>query len=298
MSVVFSFDLKCLTAPRPDARRYADDLYLKGDGARTIILIHGLTGTPNEMRALASFFNRKGYTVFCPRLANHGASIDILKRSRWQDFYASLREAFLLMPKEDKEKEVFVSGLSMGALLGLLLAEEFSEEIRAVSCLAPTLFYDGWNAPGSRFFLPFVYLSSLQYMLYFKEEPPYGVKNKAIQERIHSYYGNAQLKDVSGVAEHGYAYFPAALLCQLQLLVKHISKRLPKMRFPIQLIQAKDDDMASVKNSKFIYDRVKSNIKEIVLLYNSYHMITADQEREVVSEKMEIFFNRIQGYCR
>ncbi len=293
MSVVFSFDLKCLTAPRPNAQRYAQDIYLKGSGGRLIILIHGLTGTPEEMRALASFFNRKGYTVLCPRLANHGASIDVLKRSRWQDFYASVREAFLKMPEEDKRKEVFVSGLSMGALLGLLLADEFNDGIRAVTCLAPTLFYDGWNAPGSRSLLPAVYLSSLQYMLYFKEEPPYGVKNKAIQERIHRYYGNASLKDVNGVAEHGYAYFPAALLCQLQLLVKHISKRLPKMRFPIQLIQAKDDDMASLKNSKFIYDRIKSDMKEIILLYNSYHMITADQERELVAEKMEDFFNRI-----
>ena len=65
------------------------------------------------------------------------------------------------------------------------------------------------------------------------------------------------------------------------------------MSFPIQLIQAKDDDVASVKNSKFIYDKVRSEIKEIVLLYNSYHVITADQERETVAEKVADFFYRV-----
>ena len=61
----------------------------------------------------------------------------------------------------------------------------------------------------------------------------------------------------------------------------------------IQLIQAKDDDVASIKNSKFIYDKVRSEIKEMVLLYNSYHVITADQEREIVAEKVADFFYRV-----
>ena len=67
------------------------------------------------------------------------------------------------------------------------------------------------------------------------------------------------------------------------------------MSFPIQLIQAKDDDVASVKNSKFIYDKVRSEIKEMVLLYNSYHVITADQERETVAEKVADIFFRVNG---
>ena len=67
------------------------------------------------------------------------------------------------------------------------------------------------------------------------------------------------------------------------------------MSFPVQLIQAKDDDVASVKNSKFIYDKVRSEIKEMVLLYNSYHVITADQERDTVAEKVADFVHRLSG---
>jgi carboxylesterase len=56
--------------------------------------------------------------------------------------------------------------------------------------------------------------------------------------------------------------------------------------------------MTSVENSRFIYDRVNSKIKEIVLLYNSYHIITADQERDTVAQKMDVFFERIKKSAR
>jgi len=95
---------------------------------------------------------------------------------------------------------------------------------------------------------------------------------------------------MENVAQYGYAYFPIALLYQLQLLVRYLNSRLAGMRFPIQLIQAKDDDVASVKNSKFIYDRIGSDVKEMILLYDSYHLITADHERDIVAEKLESFF--------
>jgi carboxylesterase len=129
--------------------------------------------------------------------------------------------------------------------------------------------------------------------LFFKEEPPYGIKNELIREKIHKYYNNVSLDNIENVDQYGYPYFPVALLHQLQLLVKHITKKFPLMHFPVQLIQAKDDDMTSIKNSKYIYDRVRSDIKEMVFLYNSYHVISVDQERDIVAEKMEGFFGRI-----
>ena len=64
---------------------------------------------------------------------------------------------------------------------------------------------------------------------------------------------------------------------------------------PAQMVQAEEDDMTSVKNSQFIHDHISSTIKEIVLLHNSYHVITADQERRTVALNMERFFSQIQN---
>jgi carboxylesterase len=296
MSVIISFDKRNFFPPRPKGASLEDtSISLKGTNGMMVILIHGLTGTPNEMKFLATYLNKRGYSVICPQLANHGEEIWILKRSKWQDFYKSVRDVMLSGEAADFKGPIFAAGLSLGALLALLLADEFKERICGVSCLAPTLFYDGWNTPASKYFMPLAY-TPVRHFFYFKEEPPYGIKNEAVQQRIHKYYNNVKLKDIGNVGQYGYPYFPVTLLAQLQLLVKYITKKFPAMRFPVQLIQAKDDDMTSVKNSKFIYERINSEMKEIVLLYDSYHVVTADQERDVVAEKMEDFFKR--ALCR
>ena len=268
-------------------------LFFKGTNGSAVILIHGLTGTPNEMKYVANYLNKRGYTVACPRLANHGESMQVLKRTSWQELYTSLREALTKDELAEFEGPIFISGLSMGSLFALLLALEFKTRVKGVACLAPTLFYDGWNTPLSKLFFPFA-RTPLRYLAYFKESPPYGIKNEIIQQRIHKYYSSARLEDMTGAEQYGYPYFPITLLYQLRLMVKYLTKKLPDMDFPVLLIQAKDDDVASVKNSKFIYDRISSKTKEIVLLYNSYHVITADQERETVAAKAAGFFDRLR----
>ena len=179
-----------------------------------------------------------------------------------------------------------------GALLVLLLAEEFGDKISAVSCLSPTLFYDGWNTPWTKHLLPFVFATPLKNCFYFKEERPYGIKNEKIQQLMYRYYSKAGLYDVDHVDRFGYPYFPVTLFYQLHLCVKHLSKKLRNIHNPLQLIQARNDDITSVKNSQFIYDRVQSGVKELVLLDNSYHVITADQEREKVARGAAEFFNK------
>jgi carboxylesterase len=188
-----------------------------------------------------------------------------------------------------------VAGLSMGALLALLLAEEFPERISGATCLSPTLFYDGWNIPWSHCLLPLAYYTPIRYFAYFKEEPPYGIKNERIRNKVHEYYKNASFADVSGVAQYGYPYFPVTLLCELRLLIRELMKKMSRIRTPLQMIQASEDDMTSIKNSQYIYDHVASVQKEIVLLHDSYHVITADQERRTVAQKMDGFFCRIRG---
>ena len=238
---------------------------------------------------MANYLNRQGYTIYCPRLANHGSPIHILQMSKWQDFYQTVRQSYLQI--RGQHKHVYAGGLSMGALLALLLADEFKSEIAGVSCLSPTLFYDGWNTPWYSFFLPLAYKTPLKYFFYFKEEPPYGIKNEAVRRRIHELYSRADLHNMESVHQYGYPFFPLTLLYQLEKLVKHLSGRLEGISVPVQLIQAKHDDMSSERNSQFIYNRVKSNRKELVLLHNSYHIITADQERNSVAMHMQRFFS-------
>lgn len=265
-------------------------IFMRGTNGMAVILIHGLTGTPNEMRFLVNRLHGSGFTVSCPRLANHDRSLKVLKATLWQDFYETVRQAYF--KAREQSDTIFVGGLSMGALLALLLADEFQETIAGVSCLAPNLFHDGWNCPWYRCFLPAAYWSQAHRFLYFQESPPYGIKNKAVRQKVHEHFSKVSAEDCSDIDRFGYPLFPVSLFRQLEFLVRHLMKRLPNIHSPVQIIHAREDDMASVKNAQFIYDQVSSQDKEIVLLDDSYHIITADQERAKVLESMRRFFMR------
>jgi carboxylesterase len=286
MSVVFAISTSSLgPALTPDA-----GIFMRGRNGRAVLLVHGLTGTPNEMRFLAWFLNTHGYTVSCPRLANHGQPLHILKSTRWEDFYASVQQAYQDLRSE--YEQIYTGGLSMGALLALMLADEFSAGIAGVSCLSPTLFYDGWNVPWYHFLLPLGSRTPLRNFVYFKEEPPYGLKNERIRDKVHEFYETADIHEMRDVDRYGYPYFPVRLLGELRRLVGQLEQRLPFVQCPCQIIQARNDDMSSVRNAQYIYDHVASLRKEIVYLEDSYHVITADQERAKVAQSMMDFFGQ------
>jgi esterase/lipase len=45
--------------------------FVLGSGPVAVLLIHGLTGTPTELRRVAQGLAKRGYTVYVPTLAGH-----------------------------------------------------------------------------------------------------------------------------------------------------------------------------------------------------------------------------------
>ena len=100
-------------------------------GNRTgVLLIHGLTGTPNEMRIVGRGLNRAGFTVYAMQLAGHCGDEADLNKTTWQDWYKSVEEAAFKL--QEQVDHIFVAGLSMGALLSLKLAAEHPEFVKGV----------------------------------------------------------------------------------------------------------------------------------------------------------------------
>lgn len=119
-----------------------------GAAARTgVLLVHGLTGTPAEMRLLAKGLNREGFTVYAVQLAGHCGSMQDLVQTRWTDWLASVQSALLrFVPHVDR---VVVGGLSMGALLSLAVAASHPRQVAGVAALSTTFRYDGWSIPAT-----------------------------------------------------------------------------------------------------------------------------------------------------
>ncbi|MCX5693789.1 MAG: alpha/beta fold hydrolase [Candidatus Omnitrophica bacterium] len=263
--------------------------FLPGD-KNLCFLIHGLTGTAKEMGSIAQNLNKNGFSVACPLMTNHDKTISCLKRTSWEEIYASMRNEFAKYA--NNYENIFVAGLSFGALIGIMLAHEFPNKVRALNCFSPTLFFDGWANPKLRFLLPLVYKTPLQYYFYLKEGSPYGIKNQRLRSRIESFYKKSDLFNYSKVHLYGYPVIPVSSMHQNHLLAKQVMKILPSINTPIQLLQAKDDDVTSPKNSYYVYNHIGSKNKEIVLFEDSYHIIIADQERDKVAAKTLTFFEK------
>ncbi|WP_394538862.1 alpha/beta fold hydrolase [Lysobacter enzymogenes] len=256
-------------------------------GRDGVLLIHGLTGTPHEMRLLGKGLQRAGYTVHGMQLAGHcGDEADLLATD-WRDWYASVeRAADELRGNVDR---LYVAGLSMGALLSLLLAARRPDWVCGVGVLGATFRYDGWNMPAIgrlSFLLPLFKRLGIGRGRSFQEAPPYGLRD----ERIRAQVSGAMLGGDSAAA--GLPGNPWHSLADLYSLSAHVRRRLGEVRAPCLVAHATEDDVAHVRNAHLVADRVAGPV-ELLWLRDSYHMITLDRDRRRLIDGLAGFFQRV-----
>ena len=262
------------------------DFFFPG-GRSGVLLIHGLTGTPMEMRLLGKGLNRAGFTVHGMQLAGHCGSTEDLLATGWRDWYASVEQAAdNLLGKVD---HLFVGGLSMGALLALKLAAERPRQVSGVGVYGATFRYDGWSIPWLArlsFMLPLLKKFGIGRHRSFMEQPPYGIRD----ERLRAQISSAMLGGDSVAA--GLPGNPWYSLAELHELATSVRRELPRVVAPCLVAHASEDDVASIRNAQLVMREVSAP-SELLLLKDSYHMITVDKERRTLIEHSATFFARI-----
>ncbi|HWK82857.1 MAG TPA: alpha/beta fold hydrolase [Caldimonas sp.] len=263
--------------------------FLWRGGRSGVLLIHGLTGTPAEMRFVAKGLHDAGFTVCAVQLAGHCGDAADLLATRWRDWYESVDAAATKL-RADVD-HLFVAGLSMGALLALELAIERPDEVDGVGLYGTTFRYDGWAIPPIArlsFMLPLVCALGLGRERTFMETFPYGIKN----DRIRNWIVGSMLAGDSGAG--GLPGNPWPSLAEFVRLSGHVRRRLDRVRAPCLIVHATDDDIASLDNVAIVEQHVSAPVEKM-LLSDSYHMITVDQQRDLVIERSAGFFKRIAG---
>jgi carboxylesterase len=87
---------------------------------RGVLLVHGFTATPREMRSLGEFLCRHNFTVFGVRLPGHGTSPEDLAGRRSEEWLATVEQGFQLLAA--RTHTISGVGLSTGAMLLLKLS--------------------------------------------------------------------------------------------------------------------------------------------------------------------------------
>jgi carboxylesterase len=222
-----------------------------------------------------------------PQLAGHCGSIKELKRSRWQDWYQSVDAAFRYL--SDRHHKVFVSGLSMGALLALELAAQHGDRVAGLGLLSPTFFYDGWNMPKfRRSLLPLAFLTPLKHFMYWHEVAPYGIKCERTRAMVHAVLEN---RDAQASEKVGIFKTPLVTVHESSKLIQHVTGSLERVQSPVLVVHSIEDDMASTKNVDFVTQRIASSDVETWLIDNTYHVLTLDRRKEDVADRVGEFFS-------
>lgn len=256
-------------------------------GRAGVLLIHGLTGTPAEMRIHAKGLHRAGFSVYGVQLAGHCGNVDDLLATGWRDWYASV-EAAAERFRSDLD-HLFVAGLSMGAVLALKLAADHPDWVHGVGVYGATFRYDGWAIPWYgklAFALPLMIKFGYFKRKVMQEDPPYGLRD----ERLRAQISASMLGGDSAAA--GLPGNPWPSLYEMHTLSGVVRRQLPRVTAPCLIAHATEDDIASVNNAHMVQSLVSGPV-EMLMLEDSYHMITIDRERRTLIERAAEFFGRI-----
>lgn len=262
----------------PPSRPRVDTSEFFFDGAGlSALLIHGLTGTPYEMRYLGERLAAGGIRVRGVRLAGHASAPEDLGRVTHENWYESVVRGL-------EELRVYgdpniVIGLSCGAVLAARLAEDQPEAVAGLVMLAPA------------FFLPWRQTAAL------KAVSLLGSVTRSLY--LHNDRGS-DIHDQSAVLIHPTCkLMPLSAPIELLKLSAIARSALSRIHQPSLIMHSINDHTCPAKkNVDYLMQRLGSAQKRAVMLDESYHVITVDSDKDrVVSEVMGFMdqFRAVEG---
>jgi carboxylesterase len=219
------------------------------DGGRVgVVLSHGFTGMPASMLPWAQHLAAAGYSVRLPLLPGHGSTWQDTNRTRWTDWYDAVEAAYDEVAQ--RCSTVFAGGLSMGATLVTRLAENKGDAIAGLVLVNPSLGTERFDARFARYISWAV-----------KSRPSIGGDIKK-----------------PGVVEPAYDRTPVVAFASVQRLWKVTVADLDKVTAPILMFRSREDHVVEPMSGRLLQARATSTTVREVVLEDSYHVATLDND--------------------
>jgi carboxylesterase len=228
-----------------------------------LLCLHGLCGTPHDLRWIAEQLAERGFRCEGPLLPGHGTRMEELATTpstRWLEAALAAYDQLA-----ERHARVYVAGLSMGGLLSLALCGRRSPA-GAIAMAAPL--WLSWSARvGSSLLRPFI--ESI-------ERVP-GVLDPEARRQ-----------------NPGYRRMPLAAVHELKQLQAAVRAQLGRVQAPLLLIYSQRDQTVHPANAASVAGEVGSERVETCLLERSGHVLTVDYERERVAARMGDFLAKLE----
>jgi carboxylesterase len=234
-----------------------------GSGAAAALCLHGLTGTPYEIRPVGEAIASRGMRAVGPALPGHNATPEALARVTHGEWLDSVRAELHALRAE--HERVFVAGLSLGGLLTLALAQD--EEIDALAVIGTPLrlrFLVERLVPLLKRFVPFAPKTS-----------------------------GSDIRDEPARRRHpSYDVMPLAAVHELLRLQRRVRAGLSRVTAPILVAHGAHDATARPGDAHVILEGVASGVRELVLLESSAHVVPVDRDGPQLALSVAEFFAR------
>lgn len=232
-----------------------------------VLLSHGFTGSPVSIRPWGEALAAQGFAVSVPRLPGHGTHWREMATTGYDDWLGELEQEYAVL--KERCDVVVAGGLSMGGCLAIDLAAQHPE-IAGLALVNPAV------ASTNKQLLA---LPVLKFVV--KAVPGIGNDIKK-----------------PGVSEHGYDHTPLKSLHSMVQAWKRVREDLPKVTCPLLLFRSAEDHVVDPSSARIILGSISSRDATEVVLPDSYHVATLDNDAPTIFTRSAEFFRRVASEGR
>jgi carboxylesterase len=242
-------------------------------GPDAVLLLHGLTGSPFEVRPVAEALQQAGARCLGPVMPGHGGDPRALDGLGWREWVEGARLALFRLEGSER---LLVVGCSMGALVALVLAHEHPGRVDGLALLAPAL---------ELALLPRL-AGMVARRLRLVGAPLIGKRSSDVRDP-EMRRRNPALQAI-----------PPSALGELVRMQAHVENILPGVAVPALVIAGARDHTVTVAGARRIARRIGSAPARLVVLPHSAHLVGIDVERERVADEVVALLARIPARRR
>jgi carboxylesterase len=228
-----------------------------------VLCLHGLTGTPWEVRPPAEALAAAGFACYGPVLPGHGTTPEQLAETSGDRWVEGALAAYDRL--SERHERVYVLGLSMGGVLALSVASR--RPVAGLAVLAAPLQLGWVSRTGAQL---------LHRWVRFLPKTP-------------------AIADPEARAVHpGYDRMPLPAVVELVRLGRRVTGELDDVSAPLLLVYSRSDPTVPGENAERIQSGVGSRDCEVHWLSRSAHVLPVDLERVELAERVTRFVQRLE----
>jgi len=236
-------------------------------GPDAALCLHGLTGSPFEVRYLAEALNRAGARCLGPAMAGH-ESLEALARTPWRDWVEEARRQLFRL---EGARRTWVAGCSMGALVACTLARQFPDRVDALVLLAPALQLTWSGRLGA----------------FLARHTPLARWRPHIPKRAGSDVADPEMRRLNPCMDA----VPLAAVAELEALATRVDAELPGIRAPALVVAGGRDHTVTLFGAERMARRLGG--ARLVVLPESQHLVGIDVERDRCVAEVQAFLQSL-----